>query len=197
MANQEQQNDSGVSDGASQPHAISPQGAARRRFAKVGLGASGVIMTLVSQPGMAANVCTPPSGFLSGAWASQNPNSVCFGRSPGYWKEHPELWAATLGEVKFSRTFTLSSHTAALSPYTLFEVVDSTKVPNDADKHNVAMHIVAAFLNARYDKVSVLPEARVREIWNEYSSTGFYTPNAGAAKWDGEAIVKYLKSTMI
>lgn len=186
-----------MTDSAGQPRAISPQGAARRRFAKAGLGASGVIITLASQPGMAANVCAPPSGFLSGAWASQNPNSACFGRSPGYWKNHPELWKSTMGDLKFSKTFTVTSRTAALSPYTLFEVVDSATLPNDADKNNVAMHIVAALLNARFDKVSVLPETRVREIWTEYSGTGFYTPSAGAAKWDGEQIVKYLKSTMI
>lgn len=186
-----------MSDSAGQPRAISPQGAARRRFAKAGLGASGVIMTLVSQPGMAANVCAPPSGFLSGAWASQNPNSACFGRSPGYWKEHSELWKTTMGDLKFSKTLGVTSRTAALEPYTLLQVVDPTAIPNGADKGNVAMHIVAALLNARYDKVSVLPETRVREIWTEYSSTGFYTPSAGAAKWDGEQIVKYLKSTMI
>jgi hypothetical protein len=179
---------------------ISAQGAARRRFAKAGLGASGVIMTLASQPGMATNVCRPPSGFLSGTWASNHPTNTCFGRSPGYWKNHHDQWKTscrTDGTTLFRSLFSCTGPGSRLQAYKLFDIVDPTKVANGADRNNVAMHIVAALLNARANKVSVLPEERVREIWSEYVRTSYYTPSAGAKKWNGAEIVTYLKSTMI
>jgi hypothetical protein len=202
VANEDQHElEPGAPDSAAQlPPGISAQGAARRRFARAGLGASGVIMTLVSQPGMATTVCRPPSGFLSGTWASHNPTVTCNGRSPGYWNTHHDQWKSacrTDGTTLFRSLFSCSGHVSVLQAYTLFDIVDPTKVARGADRNNVAMHIVAALLNARADKVSVLPETRVREIWNEYSSTGYYTPSAGEKKWDGVDIVKYLKSTMI
>jgi hypothetical protein len=202
VANEDQQEQApGAIDSAGQaPQGISAQGAARRRFARAGLGASGVIMTLVSQPGMATNVCRPPSGFLSGTWASNHPTNTCFGRSPGYWKTHHDQWKSlcrTDGTALFRTLFSCSGRASALQPYKLFDIVDPTKVTNGADQNNVAMHIVAALLNARSNKVSVLPEDRVREIWSEYAGSGYYTPSAGAKKWNGAEIVTYLKSTMI
>jgi hypothetical protein len=203
VANEDQHElEPGATDSARQlAPGIGPQGAARRRFAKAGLGASGVIMTLVSQPGMATNVCRPPSGFLSGTWASHNPKAgTCAGRSPDYWKNHKDQWkrqCRTDGSTLFRSIFSCAGRASGLQPYMLFDVVDPTKVANGADKDNVGMHIVAALLNARSNKVSVLPETRVREIWDEYASTGYYTPSAGEKKWNGAEIVRYLTSTMI
>ncbi|WP_431475799.1 hypothetical protein [Massilia eburnea] len=66
---------------------LSAKGAARRRFTRAGAAASGVLLTLHSQPGMAAVVCAGPSGFQSGL-VSARPNDpgACAGKSPGAWK---------------------------------------------------------------------------------------------------------------
>jgi len=66
---------------------LSAKGAARRRFTRAGAAASGVLLTLHSQPGMAAVVCAGPSGFQSGL-VSARPNDpgACAGQSPGAWK---------------------------------------------------------------------------------------------------------------
>lgn len=66
---------------------LSAKGTARRRFTRAGAAASGVLLTLHSQPGMAAVVCAGPSGFQSGL-VSARPNDpgACAGRSPGFWK---------------------------------------------------------------------------------------------------------------
>jgi hypothetical protein len=199
VANEEQyEGEPGADSAGPQPQGISPQGAARRRFARTGLGASGIIMTLASQPGMATTVCRSPSGFLSGIGASNSPANACYGRSPDYWKNHPEEWKPRLdGTLLFSSLFSCSGATAGLQNYTMFDIVDPARVAKGADKARVARHIVAALLNARYEKVSVLPETRVREIWSEYASTDCYTPSAGAKKWNGREIVVYLRSTMI
>lgn len=181
------------------PAALSARGAARRRFARTGAGVSGVILTLASQPGMASQVCATPSGFLSGTYASHAPHVTCLGLSPGYWKNHHDQWqpqASTDGTAKFGYVFPCSLSTAALKGYSLFDIVDPTIVANGADKDNVAMHVVATLLNIRSQRISVLNEERLREIWSEYADTGYYTPSAGATKWNGAQIVQYLTSTM-
>lgn len=199
VAKQEQHEQATDAPAAQGNAAISARGAARRRFAKAGMGASGVLLTLASQPGMAATVCTTPSGFLSGTWASHAPNNPCLGVSPGYWKNHHDEWkgsAGTDGTARFSFVFPTTLRTSALKAYTLFEVVDPTVVVNGSDPDNVAMHIVASLLNVRSGRISVMNEERVREIWREYASTGYFTPSAGAKKWNGYEITEYLKSTM-
>lgn len=66
---------------------LSAHGTARRRFTRAGAAASGVLLTLHSQPGMALDICSTPSGYQSGL-VSARPNDpgTCAGRSPGYWK---------------------------------------------------------------------------------------------------------------
>ncbi len=64
------------------------KGLSRRTFAKIGLGAAPVIMTLASRPALAGkNFCT-----ISG-WGSVHPSGrpndhTCDGKSPGFWKTH-------------------------------------------------------------------------------------------------------------
>lgn len=189
------------------------KGAARRRFAKAGLGATGVILTLASKPGMASVTCTSASGFASGPHASQSPGVICEGRSPGYWKNWPDEWrnAYTSPAAKFGDVFT-ATRNPELAALTLMEVLQPPKQEEpkggkkgggngggpviDVDPDNVARHIIAALLNARSQKVPPLSEAKVFEIWNEYTVTKTYSPRPGT-DWNGASIVFYLKTTMI
>lgn len=62
----------------------------RRQILKVGATIPPVVLTLTSRPAMGA-WCTPST------WASANLSGKvqdCNGRTPGYWKTHPELWEA-------------------------------------------------------------------------------------------------------
>jgi hypothetical protein len=178
---------------------LSAKGAARRRFARAGAGASGVILTLASQPGMASVVCASPSGSLSNNYASHHDqNEKCDGVSPGYWKTHHEEWpgGAAFGNSLFKYTFHCTYHTAALRPYKCFDVVDPEIVLNGADPDNVAMHMMCTLLNVRSHRITFLTELQVFNIWNSYASTGTYAPSAGVI-WNGAQIVAYLKSTMV
>lgn len=202
MANQDQHAlPPGPPESAQQlPPGMSPQGAARRRFARAGLGASGVIMTLASAPGMATTVCRPPSGFLSGTWGSSHPNAPsCFGATPADWSATPqERWIAygrTDPTKKFNFVFECTANTSALKNLTLLEIVSGNG--GTADQNEVAKYIIAALLNARAGTTPVLDEAKVFQIWNEYNQKLSYTPNAGAKAWGGAEIVNYLKSTMV
>ena len=187
-------------DSAQQPPAgLSPQGAARRRFGRAGLGASGVIMTLASQPGMATTVCRPPSGFLSGTWASNHPKATwCYGAKPVDWAANKGRWyayARTDCNKQFYRAFACTANTQSLRLYTMYQIVAGECGTKDRDE--VAKYIVAALLNARAGTTPVLTEEKIFQIWNEYTSSLKYTPNAGAKPWNGKEIVAYLKSTMV
>ncbi|MEW6760090.1 MAG: hypothetical protein AB1437_04640 [Pseudomonadota bacterium] len=186
--------------------AIGSKGAARRRFARTGL-AGGVILTLVSKPGMAMT-CTTTSGFASGPNASISPGASCSGRSPGYWSRWTGEWekAGLSTETEFSKVFSCgSTFTVPLATQTLLEVVDQDMGPKhtgkskgpktNIDQDNVARHLVAALLNARTGKVPQLPEREVMEIWNSYARTQTYSPKKDVV-WNGADIVIYLKSTM-
>lgn len=176
---------------------LSAKGEARRRFTKSGSALSGVILTMASRNGMATTVgALSPSGFASVTVASHSPGTSPLGRSPGYWKTHPEAWpsARTDKTTKFGRVFTCST-TSPLYNCSLMTVVSNLEPAKSADKQNVAMHIVASLLNVRAHLITCLDEYKVFEIWNGYLHGGF-VPTAGAKPWSGAEIVTYLKSTM-
>jgi hypothetical protein len=180
------------------PAGMSAKGAARRRFARAGAGASaGAILTLASQPAMATLVCTSPSGALSGNLSRHNQAAACNGLSPGYWKNHHSGWkgAYTNGTSKFYLTFPTTSRCSQLNAYSCFDIVDPTKVTNGHDRDNVAMHIMATLLNVRSKRIGFLTENQVMAIWNSYAGTGAYKPTA-TVTWGGAQIVAYLTSTM-
>ncbi|MHB9102523.1 MAG: hypothetical protein ACYC2E_13520 [Sulfuricella sp.] len=64
----------------------------RRRFAKSGLAASGVILTLASRPVLGAWACQSPSGFQSGNASPHGQPPMCDGRTPGYWQAPNKDW---------------------------------------------------------------------------------------------------------
>lgn len=180
------------------PAGMSAKGAARRRFAKAGAGASaGAILTLASQPAMATLVCTSPSGAMSGNLSKHNHSVACAGRSPGYWKTHHSEWkgAGTNGTSLYKLTFNTTWRCSQLNAYTCFDIVDPRKVTNGHDPDNVAMHIMATLLNVRSNRIGFLKENQVLAIWNSYASTGVYKPTPNTS-WNGWQIVNYLKSTM-
>jgi hypothetical protein len=197
VANPEQPSGAGQEPNKSQAAAgLDARGAARRRFTGAGAKLSGVILTLASQPGMAATgqVVTTPSGFTSAHWNSHSPGSTFIGRSPGYWRNHPDAWGKYLNkDAQFGSVFWCNN---GLQTCTMMTVVAHLDPARSIDRYNVASHIVATLLNVRSGLIKVLTEEKVLAIWNEYSTKGYFTPQAGAKPWYGPDIVVYLKSTM-
>lgn len=77
----------------STPTDASPQEAvdqSRRKLAGVAIGVS-AILTLASRPVLAGQ-CVTPSAACSGNLSQHGTPTTCSGKSPGYWKEHPEQW---------------------------------------------------------------------------------------------------------
>jgi hypothetical protein len=200
-----------VSTESQQPDSVATDATAqavpgRRRFLQAGVGAgTGVILTLVSDPVLAGPaMCRAPSASLSATFSSHNHQQVtCQGVSPGYWMNH--AWPAGASKkAKFGTLFDCS--TGPLSAYyasaTLWQLTTMTASfgPSDKDWYNIGRHFVAAYLNAISGKSSFLTVSELREMWHEYMLHGghlggYYQVNA-TVKWDGTAIVNYLKSTM-
>ena len=61
--------------------------------------------------------------------------------------------------------------------------------------NSLGRYIVAALLNARSGRTSMLTEATVRNMWNDVVSQGYFVPTAGI-KWGPAEVIGYLKTTM-
>ena len=80
----------------------------RRSFAKSGLVASGVLLTLSSRPVLGASVCVSPSGFESGNLSFHGTPILCAGLTPGYYMNHTD-WPSPYVADKTTTTSTVVS----------------------------------------------------------------------------------------
>jgi hypothetical protein len=192
---------------------LSAKGAARRRFTRAGAAASGVLLTLHSQPGMTAVICAGPSGFQSGLISARNPDpGACSGRSPGYWKnvevsgggngkgpKHnlpnkvwpPGATADTLFRSVFTCTASMAD-TYGSDTCTLDWIMGTNA---GWDKDNLGAHLVAAYLNVLAGYTGYLTVNKLTNIWNELRDYGYFTPTAGV-QWSRAQVVQYLSGTM-
>lgn len=196
----------------------------RRSFAKSGLVASGVLLTLSSRPVLGELVCKSPSGFESGNLSFHGTSITCFGLIPEKWidptKNWPSSYAADktttkstvvksgpkkIGQ-KASYTSITSAPTTTTIPGTKFANVFSCILNGNGyasltmtevlkQGDSLGAHCVAALLNAASKFTPVLTEAQVKNIFNEYDSKGYFEPTIGI-KWGPDQIVTYLKTTM-
>lgn len=180
-----QQNENIDDKNVSGPSEKGLENAGRRRFARSGLAASGIIATLASRP-VLATVCKSPSGFLSGNLSNHQQPTACDGRSPGYWKNHK--WPIDKDTALFRSVFTVSS-SSPLYSMTMLDVLNTKD-----DKYNLAMHLIAGYLNYLSGKSPFLDTSRLQSMWNELQMPGYFTPTAGV-KWTSEQVVYYIQQT--
>ena len=188
---------------------LTQRGAARRRLAKVGIGA-GVLATLESKAAMASMVCRSPSGSLSnGLAASHYINGkapLCNGLSPGYWKQSQHAWPVSRDLTFASIFYTVSPGTTCpvrepvykngtcYNPGSYFcATLDDMLNHQDFDKNNVGMHLVAAYLNIQAGKINFIDLTALQTMWSELQTTGRYSPAAGIY-WDNSQVANYLSS---
>lgn len=191
---------------------LSAQGAARRRFTRAGAAASGVLLTLHSQPGMAQVMCTTASGFQSLQGGSHNPRvATCGGSSPGVWGQSLDARGAnknTPGEVTWPQGLdanqklfrdwfpaTASGRWAQLAgdQATLKKVLTSDD--NHFDPANFGAHLVACYLN-KITGLSPYPDEKtLTDMWVAISGGQLYYPNGGAKGWNVDYCKYYMTST--
>lgn len=203
MAIDHHQND--VAPAADVPHsplasldaiALGQKGASRRRFTRAGAGATGVLLTLASQPGMACDICMAPSGYQSYSKtmtaASRKVAVTCTGRNPNYWKGTSSWPSGCRSSTMFNKVFTCNSVTNKT-----YGATNCMKIltPQSFDSSGVGVYLMAMYLNVLSGKTSFMTIEQVRAIWTEYQASGYYTPTAGV-KWNASQIVFYLSGTM-
>lgn len=164
------------------------QNPGRRRFGHAGLGTSGVLMTLACKPVLGGVVCKSPSGFLSANQSTHGGQvAICSGRRAQYWAAN-ENWPIDR-QTKFSQVFS-SPSSGAFSQLTLGDLI----ARNVSDVDGFGMCLVAALLNSRMGWTPFLPEDRIRAMYLEWRTKGYFSPTA-TVKWTAVEIVSYLQST--
>ncbi len=190
MSTEETPGDSGTpAVPAHTTESLSAAGSARRRFAKrAGLGSTGVVLTLVSQSGM-ATVCKSPSRNMS-KFASAHPGEsgiACQGVGPLTWYKSgawPCSQSATFGQI-----FPCSNPSYASN--SLKTVLGNTAT-DDISKFGAAL--VATYMNVQSGKIGFLKQEDVISMFTEIQSGYQYKPTA-TTTWSIAELTAYLQST--
>lgn len=180
------------------PASLSARGKARRRFARAGAGATGVLLTLHSQPGMACTYCgISASAAVSavgqkkaiGTLSHHGPAAVCNGIRPVDWCNH--TWPTGCKSTdSFGKHFSCKIGSAYANT-SCKEIMEGAS----CDQSRMAQYMLAAYLNVLSKRVNFLSIESLRAVWLEWVTKGYYAPMAGQ-KWYANDIVGYLYGTM-
>lgn len=177
---------------------LSTKGKARRRFARAGAGATGVLLTLHSQPGMACTYCGISMSAAVSAVGRKNTTAMlshhmksplCYGKLPRDWVNMSWPSGCASSDL-FRKHFTCNSR----SPY-YYLTCKAVMAGSDKDPTRMGQYILAAYLNVLSKRVNFLSVESLRALWVEWSTKGYYAPMAGQ-QWFANDIVGYLYGTM-
>ena len=181
--------------------ALTAKGASRRRFTRVGAGATGVLLTLHSQPGMACTYCgVSTSAAVSavgqkkaiGTLSHHGPTTaVCRGIDPIDWANTSTQWPSSCPRTDlFSKHFQCKGGSG-------YDTVTCGQIMTGAtcDSSRVAQYILAAYLNVLSGRVNFLNIVSLREVWYEFATKNYYAPMAGQ-QWYATDIKYFLARTM-
>lgn len=149
-------------------------------------------MTVVSRPVLGAT-CVTPSAYVSLPTSTPGMYGDCSGKGPAGWIG-TDLWPTPYCKESCNGVgaslFNVYFEPDLQSDPTLLAVLEQ-------NQSEVARYVVAALLNYAAGLVpdTVLRESTIKHIWNEFATSGSFTPML-TASWNAEEIVDYLKSTM-
>jgi hypothetical protein len=194
-----------------------PKSNSRRRLLQAGIGASPVVLSVVSQPVRAAiapgGVCRSASSFASfnanttNTALSSNPVGTCTGIGPAGWKDLPLLgWPAGATAIR---------NNPFVSSGTSYSVTDTSVTPNvvigspsilqvvkygtgTSDRDVLARNIAASYLNLAGGYVPttvILSATQLESRWFAAQSPGgTYAVSAGL-NWNAAQLNVWLQST--
>jgi len=180
---------------------LSSRGASRRRFARMGAGATGVVLTLHSQPGMACTYCgISASAALSaygqarqfgkiGTLSHHGPAAQCNGIRPSDWVN--VNWPAGCKPTDAFGDHFACKYNSEYAKKTCMEIMKGAS----CDSSKMGQYIMAAYLNILSKRIDFLTVQSLHEVWGEWVSHGYYAPMAGQ-RWYANDIVGYLYGTM-
>lgn len=177
---------------------LGSRGASRRRFARAGAGATGVLLTLASHPGMACSVNVGMSGYQSAVTAAKKgmkvshaPTTPSRGLPPETWA-HGQSWPCS-SDIKYGNVFSCTRTNSTIATKTLMGHCNTSPT---SDKAKIARLLCAAHLNVLTGRSPFLTLPALQGIWSEFQLKSQYTPMAGVTPWNAADIVAYLSGTM-
>jgi hypothetical protein len=200
VATPEQEQQQASPADAQLPAGLTQAGAARRRFTRAGAAATGVLLTLKSQPGMAVSVCVTPSGYQSSLTGSPDPHAAntCLGVSPSqyvdwYDTQQTSAWAPVATTIVFSSVFTTGSNDPNDASKTMYELM---KYTGSTQELLIMKYLSANYLNMATSRMPFLQMSMLNAIWTGWRTPGSpFRPSAGAAPWGYNEIIIYLMGT--
>jgi hypothetical protein len=181
----------------------------RRRFLAGGLAAAPVILTLSNRPALATGgrVCTPSAYVSVAVGTSLTGPQRCYGRSPGYWKNH----CPSSGSMKFYDVFGAlwrdnsgimwGNPGSDVSPHVqLCEVVDMyqnvLELGGDNDQYEFGAHVIAAYFNATIEPDGDYPMTPSTVIDMAYQVMVYGQYNVGnGVYWGPQQVVSFIQGT--
>lgn len=175
------------------PAALNGHGAARRRLARAGLGAAGVLVTIESRATLHHGpICVAPSAALSsGADSTYTKGRVtCAGRGPDYWCRMSHYWPCSRN-IKFGELFHCKGGNTKYANVKLVDILGQDKYEGF-----IGRHLAATYLNILTGKISFLNERTLDTMWSELQTTGLYRP-APKVYWPAQVVRLYLEATYL
>jgi len=169
---------------------LGQRGLARRRLAKAGLGATGVLWTLESKA--TGLVCKTPSAYYSpGLKRSNSPQKrYCAGWPPIVWCAIGTYWPCS-DKIMFASVFRCTTNTTQ-KVYGKASLRDVLKGVS-GDTHGLGAQIAAAYLNVLSRQINVVDEQDLLKMWRDIQKGGYeVSPNVLITSRE---LSDYLKST--
>lgn len=169
--------------------------ASRRAWLRRGVAiASPVVISLVSAPVRAENLCLLPSGFISTAtFNSRHPGALnCVGNmGPSFWSANFANWPTATPDTQMA---TFISIFGGFEP-SMTATTTLQAALNGASTTPLAKYCIAAYLNARSGTAGFpLTAAPVQTIWKSYHGGPFSTLLVSG--WTEANTVTWLQSLM-
>lgn len=181
-----------VPGAASDAPQMPARGAARRRLAKAGLGAAGVLWTLESRATLRKTgfVCESPSAYNSaGLNSNEATEQRCVPLSPTIWCFVQYAWPCSKGKL-FREVFACNDRRFKDTYYkdTLLEVMTAKY-----DQYNIGRHLATAYLNVLSKRIDFLDVPTLQRMWRELKETGQFKVSANEY-WTVLQVRNYLAS---
>lgn len=177
-------------DGTTQP-AMQLQNAGRRRVARMGIGAAGVLLTLESKVAMATGPqCVAPSAAALSHGGNSNyvEQGRCDAVGPEYWVRTADSWPISK-DITFGQLFICKGDNARYADVTLIDILG-----DEIYRDFVGRAAATTYLNIVTGKLTVMDESTLFRMWNDLQDRQVYSPMPKVI-WTPFDVRKYLEST--
>lgn len=179
-------------DGTTKPIMQVPN-AGRRRIARAGIGAAGVLLTLESRVAMATGpTCVAPSAAAlshvgNSNYAKQG-QGHCSALGPKDWVKMADYWPCSKN-IKFGALFPCKGTDMHFNEIELVKILD-----DDTYSEFIGRSVATTYLNILTGKLTVIEKGTLLKIWHDLQDHQSYSPKRNVV-WTPYDVRKYLEST--